>query len=173
MPSGKKNTPARQKDDALVDVLQNLTQELRVLRDVLDEIREQVSWGLRNDGFRRDECLVLKQMGRDATAHDWGEKLVIVGDEPSTESGDADQSQELDAARKVIRELLKLTELNLDDLDEGTRQAIERARDAAWQPVEPASDGDAAASGDRVAEPAEPNVVAPSSRAKGPQGQLF
>lgn len=100
MPPRKTDSPTG--DNDVVEVLHLLTEEVRVLRDVLDEIREEMSWSIRNNSDRRNECTVLKQMGRDPTADDWGEHLVIARHDGLSESNAPNQSEELEAACDVI-----------------------------------------------------------------------
>tara|TARA_R110002072_G_C7929184_1_gene531562 strand:- start:1330 stop:1815 length:486 start_codon:yes stop_codon:yes gene_type:complete len=153
MPPRKKESTAGQHGDAVIDTLYALTQELRVLRDVLDEIREQISWGLRNDAFRATGSSVLKQMGRDPTADDCGKRLVIAGQEKSSKPDTANQSGELEVARNVIRDLLNTTELNLDEMEEGTRQVIRRAQQVTSATYESKPDAPTAESVTRSARP--------------------
>lgn len=84
-------TPRNHRSSA--EAIENLRQEIadlrdhiRVLTDVLDEIRDELHWVTRN-GLPRGEpppSLVLKQMAADPCAPDWGERLVIeCGDRPA------------------------------------------------------------------------------------------
>lgn len=164
-----KESPAGHNDDAVVEVLHTLTQELRVLRDVLDEIREQLSWSLRNDHFHRGNCPVLKQMSRDPTADNWSDHLVIARHEASSESGIADQTTELTTARDIIRDLLNTTELNLDEMEEGTRQAIERAQQIAGQSASSTSNGP----DEPDAERPMPEFLSESARPSSRRDRLF
>ena len=59
MPRPKKeSTPPTDTDaspdavERLVDAVERVSQELRVLRDVVDEVREEFVWAVRNDRFR-------------------------------------------------------------------------------------------------------------------------
>jgi len=111
-----------------IDVIHRLADEIRVLRDVLDEVREHISYALRNP--TPAGCSVVKQMGLDPTSDHWGQHLVITSSaaRSTSENDQSDQSPELQQARDTIRELLGVCELNLDELEESTRAVIERAR---------------------------------------------
>ena len=79
-------TPRRSKPESapvedpnpLAESVDRLTSELRVLRQVLDEVREDVSWVTRNGlPVRPVEYSCVKRMALDPCAEDWGEKLVV------------------------------------------------------------------------------------------------
>ena len=62
----------------LAESMDNLTGELRMLRQVLDEIREDISWVTQNGlPVRPVEYVRVKRMALDPCAEDWGERLVI------------------------------------------------------------------------------------------------
>lgn len=67
-----------QPDERLADSIDHLTAELRVLREVLDEIREDFSWLTRNGlPIQPIEHVHVKRMALDPCAEDWGEHLEI------------------------------------------------------------------------------------------------
>lgn len=58
------------------------TQQLEVFRDVLYEIREDISWAVRNDRVVTlpvvcHECSVVRKLPVDPTSVDWGSRLDI------------------------------------------------------------------------------------------------
>lgn len=64
---------------AVVDALDRLADEIRVVRDVLEELREDLNWIVRNErssGYRQQHS-VLKEMAADPASEDWGERLEI------------------------------------------------------------------------------------------------
>lgn len=111
-------------DSGLIDVIARLADELRVVRDVLDEIREEVSWSVRNDRAATVRTSILKEMPLDATA-DWSGGVRIIH---STSHNATHESEPVAQGRELIRRLLTSTELNLDELEEATRELIGQAR---------------------------------------------
>ncbi len=88
MPPRKPATVDRTESESLREEIHDLRNEmsevrqsLRVLIEVMDSIREDLSWLSRN-GFPREEPLppivVLKEMAADPCDPQWGEKLVMV-----------------------------------------------------------------------------------------------
>lgn len=81
----KPSSPERPETQAeavsrLTDTLQSVEQELRVLRDVLDEIRDAFEWALKNDRFRNPPHVVhVTRMS----------KLGVPLDRPTPQSGRA------------------------------------------------------------------------------------
>ena len=69
------NIPER---DGLTDAVQALGQEVQVLREVLDELREEYSWVTRNGHqVQTIEYVVVHQMARDPCAKDWEDRLKV------------------------------------------------------------------------------------------------
>ena len=67
-----------ERTDPLADAADRLSSEVRCLRDVLDEIREDVSWMTRNGlPIQPVEHVNIKRMARDVNAADWNERLVV------------------------------------------------------------------------------------------------
>lgn len=59
--------------DPLHESVDRLAVEIRLLREVMDEMREDVSWVTRNGlPHQPIEQVVVKQMARDPCAKDWG-----------------------------------------------------------------------------------------------------
>jgi hypothetical protein len=116
-------TPA-QRDEQL-DVLARLADEIRVVRDVLDEVREELSFAVRNP--RSHQCSVVHQFGLDPTADNWGEKLMIARPKSTGVHKETD-SREVDDARTLIRELLTICERTVDELNGDTQSILTRAR---------------------------------------------
>ena len=85
--------------EELTDAISQLSDEVRVLRDVLDEVRELLSYDQRN---RSSGCghSVLKQMALDPASDNWGDMLVIAREAAETSSPpppDETSSSELEA----------------------------------------------------------------------------
>src|SRR5258708_6337135 len=69
---------ASPESDPLVLAIDGLTTELAALRDVIDDIREDLSWVTRNGlPVRPVEHVHVKRMALDPCASDWRERLEI------------------------------------------------------------------------------------------------
>ena len=80
MPQRRKVPPAQpaESTDPLFESVDRLSAEVRVLRDVLAEIREDFSWVTRNGlPIQPVEHVHVRRMARDVNADDWSERLVI------------------------------------------------------------------------------------------------
>lgn len=83
MPPRKEHSSAESDEVALLrDEVTDLKNQVRVLSDILDEIREELQWVTRNGlPVQVKEPLspvpVLKRMAADPCAPDWAERLVI------------------------------------------------------------------------------------------------
>lgn len=65
--------------DALVAAVERLADELRILRDVIGEVREDISWVSRNGlPVQPIEHVVVKRMAKDPFAADWGDQLETI-----------------------------------------------------------------------------------------------
>lgn len=73
-------TSAPSECEQLVDAIERLADELRVVRDVLDEKREDLNWIVRSDRItaRQSGHSILNGMSLDPTSDDWREQLHIV-----------------------------------------------------------------------------------------------
>ena len=62
----------------LVRAVERLSDELRILREVIDGIREDVSWVTRNGlPIQPIEHVIVKRIALNPTAADWSEQLVV------------------------------------------------------------------------------------------------
>lgn len=80
MPQRRKSPSASRAEntDPLAESVDRLSAEVRVLRDVLAEIREDFSWVTRNGlPIQPVEHVHFRRMARDVNADDWSERLVI------------------------------------------------------------------------------------------------
>lgn len=92
----RRQTSAPTECEQLVDAIERLTDELRVVRDVLDEMREDLNWIVRSDRTTAKQSghSILKEMSLDPTSDDWGERLHIVRDAGGdVESDQADATE--------------------------------------------------------------------------------
>ncbi len=81
--------------DPLHESVDRLAMEIRLLREVMDELREQYSWITRNGlPVQPVEHFVLKQMARNPCAKDWGKRLKVVR---WTETPKSSAANDLDA----------------------------------------------------------------------------
>lgn len=73
--------------------MKSLREEVRVLRDAIDELRTELQWLANNRepiGEPSSDWFVVKQMAADPCAKDWADRLVIErGDEAIQKSGEA------------------------------------------------------------------------------------
>jgi hypothetical protein len=70
-PSAERDT---EQIDRLTAAVERLADEVRVLRDVLDELREDFRWASRNDKLG-GAVFMLTSMPADAAAEDWPERV--------------------------------------------------------------------------------------------------
>ena len=80
MPQRRKSPSANsaEKTDALIESVDLLSAEVRCLREVLDEVREDFSWLTRNGlPIRPVEHVHVRRMARDINADDWAARLVV------------------------------------------------------------------------------------------------
>ena len=80
MPQRRKSPSANpvENTDPLAESVDRLSAEVRVLRDVLSEIREDLSWVTRNGlPIQPVEHVHVRRMARDVNAADWNERLVV------------------------------------------------------------------------------------------------
>ncbi|HUQ68566.1 MAG TPA: hypothetical protein VM165_03525 [Planctomycetaceae bacterium] len=76
--SAQKPSAAKETADPLAESVDRLTAELRVLRQVIDEIREDFSWITRNGiPVQPIEHVHVKRMALDPLADDWNERLEL------------------------------------------------------------------------------------------------
>lgn len=90
--------------DPLVAVVQRLADELRIFRDVIDGIREDISWVSRNGlPIQPIEHVVVRRMALDPCAPDWRDQLQL---ERSTfPVGQSDSSLDADTCDRIAEEL--------------------------------------------------------------------
>jgi hypothetical protein len=78
-----RNVPPPASSDEIAqlrDEVTDLKNQVQVLSDILDEIREELQWVTRNGLPIREPlpaCPTLKRMALDPCADDWNERLVI------------------------------------------------------------------------------------------------
>jgi hypothetical protein len=83
-----RNIPPPATSDEIAQLREELTDlknQVRVLSDILDEIRVDLQWVTQNGLPIRESlpaCPTLKRMALDPCADDWGERLVIEFGEP-------------------------------------------------------------------------------------------
>lgn len=142
-----------------LNAVAHLADEIRMLRDVLDELREDFSYAFRNP--RPVVPSVLKQMAVDPTADDWSERLVIERGECQSVAEES-AAEELKQAHEMICTLLGVCELNLDEMEDETRVVIQQA-----ESLLPDSNG--AIVSEPEATPADESVASAAAR----RDQLF
>ena len=87
--------------EELIEAVHRLSDEVRVLRDVVDEIRELLSYDQRNSSTVSGHS-ILKQMAVDPTSEAWGEQLVIT--RPSTGEPSPDPGTETETKQDAMRQ---------------------------------------------------------------------
>jgi hypothetical protein len=82
MPRPKQTLPtpapgaAESQLDRLIDAVETVAEQLQVLREVIDEIREEFQWAIRNDRLRCPGQVVhVTSMPADPCAEDWAERV--------------------------------------------------------------------------------------------------
>jgi hypothetical protein len=83
----------------LVDAVDRLANEVQVMRQVIDEIRDDFAWGLNNDAFRQAPRrtvppMVLKSMPLDPRAPDFGRRINQYRQEAETPDADEEDLPE-------------------------------------------------------------------------------
>ena len=74
----KAQVPERTLRETLADSVCRVADEVHILRDVLAEIREEMTWVTRNGVPHQPvEHVLLKSMAKDPFDPKWGEKLVV------------------------------------------------------------------------------------------------
>lgn len=113
------STNPAEKSDPLSDSVCRLIGEVRCLREVLDEIREDLSWVTRNGlPAQTVEHIHVKRMARNVTAVEWNDRLVV--------------------ERTMLNPSIRLSGLDSIDLDEITeefRVAVETLAQGQIEPV--------------------------------------
>ena len=128
----------------LAESVDRLTGELRVLRQVLDEVREDFSWVTRNGlPMKPVEYSCVKRMALDPCAEDWGEKLVVERSTYDPRTATPLDSQSLD---RVVEDLertfeavaqgqLEVVLVALDGVRAELLKAIRKpGRETGWEP---------------------------------------
>lgn len=83
MPRPTKSSPAEaaphgdpERIERLIDAVETVSAQIELLRIVLDELREEFAWAVRNDRFRSPPHIVhVTSMAADPCASDWAERL--------------------------------------------------------------------------------------------------
>ena len=183
MPSRRKVPSASpaEKTDPVAEAADRLSAEVRCLREVLDEVREDFSWVTRNGlPIQPMEHVRVRRMARDPSADDWAARLVV--------------------DRFALPENVQASPLESDSLDALARNltaAFQAAANGQLGPVLQAVDGLQTRllamlqqqEGDEVSEPASPLAIparpvetarvdiptedSPARTAKRKRGQLF
>ncbi len=156
--------------DPLRESVDQLTAEVQILREVLAEIREDISWVTRNGlPIQPIEHVVVKQMALDPCAKDWGARLVVerhvssagsLLDSNVLEHHAADLKATFEA---IAQGQLEVVLIALDDVRGQLISAIKRPEQAV------ATSMSLAAEAQTHVSPSTP----PQSGEKPPKGRLF
>ena len=130
----------------LADSVDRLAGEVRVLRNVLDEIREEFS-GVTQNGLpvKPVEYACVKRMALDPCAEDWGEKLEIVRSVYDSRTGSPLGLRSLDRVAEELERTLEAVaegqlEVVLTALDGVRAELLKAIRGAGksdgWEPRE-------------------------------------
>ena len=121
-PPAEERLPVSADTEALTNSVNRLTGELRILRQVIDEVREDFSWVTQNGlPVQPVEYVRVKRMALDPCAEDWGEKLVIERGEMSVRRSAIDLEQ--------IERLVENFDATLEAVAEGRLEVILSALD--------------------------------------------
>lgn len=184
MAKARKSAPAASPEvDPLAKAVDRLTAELRMLRNVMDEIREDFSWVTRNGlPIQPIEHVHVKRMALDPCAEDWGDHLEIErstyvprGSASPLDSTALDRiAEELTTSfESVAQGQLEIVLTALDGVRTEILNALKRRRGdpangEARLPKEPAKPATVAVSATAsINEPPTPDTPKP------PPGQLF
>ena len=94
----------------LADSVEDLNQEVRVLRDAIDELRETLQWISQNNGVEQTYS-ILKAMGRNVNDPDWSNHLQIETGVSAIVAQRTAQSKSENTIRPLIEKLLSSPEL--------------------------------------------------------------
>ena len=170
-----------EKTDSVAESVDHLTAEVRCLREVLDEVREDFSWVTRNGlPIRPMEHIRVCRMARDPSADDWAARLVIdrftLPEIAQTSQSDSDSLEDLArnltsafeaAAKGQIEPVLRA----LDAVR--TRLVAMLQQQAGDEISEPASPATTTARPTSTAPANIPAEDSPARPAKRKRGQLF
>lgn len=159
---------ANPESDPLADSIGQLTLELRVLRETIDQLREDFSWVTRNGlPIQPIEHVIVKRMARDPCADDWNDKLELCRMEMPDRS--PDPTLDLNVLDRIVESLTTTVETVAQGQLEAMLSAIDVVRNQILEafdqkspvPQDPAT----------VMAPSTPAIQSPSE--KPLPGRLF
>ena len=98
-------------ESRLAESVEDLNQEVRVLREAVDELRETLQWISQNKGAQQTYS-VLKAVARDVNAPDWHDHLQVKTGVSAIVDQRTRQPRTLDVIRALVAELLTSVELS-------------------------------------------------------------
>ncbi len=125
--------------EALPDAVGELSAEVRVLRDAIDELREVLQWQSQNPHPPARSASVLKSMATSPTAADWSENLKLSSGIPAIveQRIAARYADEITKLLGLLDELSDCPELDpANDIAPITRQVLSRVNGALNEPIE-------------------------------------
>lgn len=96
--------------DHLADSVDDLNQEVRVLREAIDELRETLQWISQNQGVEQTYSL-LRAMGRDVSDPCWSHHLQIETGPSAINAQRGSKGELPESVRSLVRELMQTPEL--------------------------------------------------------------
>ncbi len=172
-------SPRRQQAERLTDVIEKLADEVRVVRDVLDDIREDLNWVTRNGiPGRPIQHTRVTRMARDPLTPDAASHLELrtYTLEPKNSAGISPEvfdelvSEIAEAMTVVGQEQLNMFLTALDDARAKLMAAIRQpVAPVTLEPIVPSPSDPAAAEVQLTTAPTVPVSVAPSAK----RGHLF
>lgn len=117
--------------DRLTESITELSDQVEVLRDVLDEIRSDLQWAVQNERLVAlpivcMEHFAVKRMAADPTSAEWGSRLEIETLRMPTESGVMKVTQTVES---VVQEVMAAT-IGLSWVRDEVREQMDAAEEA-------------------------------------------
>ena len=156
--------------ERLVDAVQHLADEVRVVRDVLDETREDLSWVTRNGiPGQHSEHKRITCMARDPLAADANEHLAVVTSTPAFVNSSELSAEVFDELVSEIAEVVTVigqeqVNLLLTALDDARTRLVAAIKTSAASP---------GASNEPLASPPAQESASPPTVKSSETGRLF
>ncbi len=124
----KKKQKRPNSEPTLSGTVQELTEQVLVLRNAIDDLREELAWGFRNTQFSGVSPPVLKRMAPNPTASDWSDHLHFERGTPAIIEQRAAIAENAltHQLRGLLAGLCQTPELTATSLDECTSELLAR-----------------------------------------------
>lgn len=114
----------------LSESVDELTQQVLVLRNAIDDLREELAWGFRNNRVPGLSAPVLKAMAHNPAASDWSNHLQLERGVPAIveQRAAVAESTLTSQLRRLLLSLCECPELSAAKLDDRTSVVLAEAR---------------------------------------------